>query len=119
MIINIFTIIMLGLGCFFFVAGTVGLIRFPDVFSRLHALTKSDNLGLGLIAVGLLPQVDSIAMGLKIFIIWGLMLLMSATSCHLVARNEYRKRARNKRKTRSEGRLSVEAELAPNSESAK
>ena len=36
-------------GMFFFVAGTVGLLRFPDFFTRLHALTKADNLGFGLV----------------------------------------------------------------------
>ncbi len=91
MIANIFTILMLTLGCVFFIAGTVGLLRFPDVFCRLHALTKSDNLGLGLITLGLLPQVNSISMGIKILCVWGILLLASATSCHLVARHERRR----------------------------
>ena len=88
MVTNIFTILMVSLGCVFFIAGTLGLLRFPDVFCRLHALTKSDNLGLGLITLGLLPQVSSVSMGIKISIVWGLLLLTSATSCHLVARHE-------------------------------
>lgn len=91
MIANIFTVFMVSLGCIFFIAGTLGLLRFPDVFCRLHALTKSDNLGLGLITIGLLPQVNSVSMGIKIIIVWGLLLLTSATSCHLVARHERRK----------------------------
>jgi len=91
MIANLFTILMLSLGCIFFIAGTLGLLRFPDVFCRLHALTKSDNLGLGLITLGLLPQVSSVAMGLKLLLVWGLLLLASATSCHLVARHERRR----------------------------
>ena len=91
MIANIFTIFMVSLGCVFFIAGTLGLLRFPDVFCRLHALTKSDNLGLGLITIGLLPQVDSASMAIKILIVWGLLLLTSATSCHLVARHERRR----------------------------
>ncbi|MGB9018202.1 MAG: monovalent cation/H(+) antiporter subunit G [Pseudolabrys sp.] len=36
-------------------AVTIGLLRFPDTLTRLHALTKVDNLGLGLIVFGLLP----------------------------------------------------------------
>ena len=40
----------------FFLAGTVGLLRFPDTMTRLHALTKVDNLGLGLIVLALLPR---------------------------------------------------------------
>ncbi|WP_069956263.1 cation:proton antiporter [Nesterenkonia massiliensis] len=39
-------------GTFFFCVGTLGLIRFGDVRSRLHALTKADNLGLGLVLAG-------------------------------------------------------------------
>ena len=46
-------------GALFFLAGTLGLLRFPDVFTRLHALTKADNLGLGLIVTGLLLQTSS------------------------------------------------------------
>jgi hypothetical protein len=45
----------------FFIGGTVGLLRFPDVHSRLHALTKADNLGLGLISMGLVVQADMLA----------------------------------------------------------
>ena len=41
-------------------AGTVGLLRFPDALTRLHALTKADNLGLGLIVLGLLPRADGL-----------------------------------------------------------
>jgi multicomponent Na+:H+ antiporter subunit G len=91
MIANLFTVVMLSLGCIFFIAGTLGLLRFPDVFCRLHALTKSDNLGLGLITLGLLPQVNSVSMGIKVLLVWTLLLLTSATSCHLVARHERRR----------------------------
>ncbi|MBA6233684.1 MULTISPECIES: cation:proton antiporter [unclassified Colwellia] len=88
MIANLFTVVMLSLGCLFFIAGTLGLFRFPDIFCRLHALTKSDNLRLGLITLGLLPKVNSVSMGIKVILVWTLLLLTSATSCHLVARHE-------------------------------
>ncbi len=55
------TIIAVSAGAFFFLAGTVGLLRFPDALSRLHALTKADNLGLGLVVLGLLFQADRAA----------------------------------------------------------
>lgn len=74
-------------GAFFFLAGTVGLIRFPDVHSRLHALTKGDNLGLGLIVCGLMIESGSPAVAVKLFIIWLLALVASATSCYLIAGN--------------------------------
>jgi multicomponent Na+:H+ antiporter subunit G len=65
-------------GAFFFLAGTVGLLRFPDSLTRLHALTKADNLGLALVVLGLLPHVDGVGAGLKLVCIWLLVLLSSA-----------------------------------------
>jgi multicomponent Na+:H+ antiporter subunit G len=71
---------------FFFLSGTVGLLRFPDLFTRLHALTKADNLGLGLVVLGLLPQVDGVLNGIKLIVIWLLVLLSGADAGQLIAR---------------------------------
>lgn len=73
-------------GAFFFLAGTVGLLRFPDVYTRLHALTKADNLGLGLVVFGLAWTAESWQSVAKLFLVWGLVMLASTTCCHLVAR---------------------------------
>ena len=72
-------------GAFFFIAGTLGLLRFGDTLSRVHALTKADNLGLGLIVLGLLPLVGSLADALKLLVIWALGLLGGTTAAQLVA----------------------------------
>ncbi len=72
-------------GAAFFVAGSVGLLRFPDVYTRLHALTKADNLGLGLIALGIAVQATSWLVALKVALIWILALIASATACNLIA----------------------------------
>lgn len=72
-------------GAFFFLAGSVGLLRFPDALSRLHALTKVDNLGLGLIALGLLFQVESVSGALKLAAVWLLTLLASAVVTQVIA----------------------------------
>jgi multicomponent Na+:H+ antiporter subunit G len=85
-ILDIFTIAAVAAGAFFFLAGTVGLLRFPDTFTRLHALTKADNLGLGLVVVGLLPQMDGVMAGLKLILVWLMVLLASATVSQLIAR---------------------------------
>lgn len=85
-LINAFTIVMLLGGAFFFMAGTVGLLRFPDSLTRLHALTKVDNLGLGLIVLGLLPQVDGLLGALKLVLVWLLVQLASAMAAQLIAR---------------------------------
>ena len=78
--------ILLTAGAFFFVAGTAGLLRFPDVFNRLHALTKADNVGLGLIAAGVALEAGSAAVALKVLVVWLLVLAASALSCQLIAR---------------------------------
>ncbi|MBX3155189.1 MAG: monovalent cation/H(+) antiporter subunit G [Deltaproteobacteria bacterium] len=73
-------------GAAFFLAGTVGLLRFPDVYARLHALTKADNLGLGFTVAGLALEVGDVAVALKLGITWALVLVSSSISCQLVAR---------------------------------
>jgi multicomponent Na+:H+ antiporter subunit G len=76
--------LLVAVGALFFIAGTAGLLRFPDVYTRLHALTKADNLGLGLLTAGLAVHADSWWIRLKLLLIWLLVLLATATACHLV-----------------------------------
>ncbi|MDO8904810.1 monovalent cation/H(+) antiporter subunit G [Hydrogenophaga sp.] len=83
---NVFTIAFTTFGLAFFIAGTVGLLRFPDVHSRLHALTKADNLGLGLMVLGLLPQTDSVWTAVKLLLVWALAILAAGTTSQLIAR---------------------------------
>jgi multicomponent Na+:H+ antiporter subunit G len=80
------TIFAVAAGAFFFLAGTVGLLRFPDALSRLHALTKADNLGLGLIVLALLLQAEGLLDALKLVAVWLLTLLAGATVTQLIAR---------------------------------
>jgi multicomponent Na+:H+ antiporter subunit G len=82
---DLVTIIAVTAGAVFFLAGAIGLLRFPDTLSRLHALSKADNLGLGLIVLGLLPQANSVFAGLKLIFIWMLAQLSAATVSRLIA----------------------------------
>jgi multicomponent Na+:H+ antiporter subunit G len=77
-------------GAFFFVAGTVGLLRFPDVYCRLHALTKADTLGLGLISVGLVLRAGEWHHRFQVGVTWLLALVAAAAVCHLLARSSLR-----------------------------
>ena len=79
------TILAVCAGAFFFLAGSVGLLRFPDAMSRLHALAKADNLGLGLIVLGLVPQATGLLAALKLVAIWLLVLLAGAVVTQLIA----------------------------------
>jgi len=87
---NLLTITAVLAGAFFFLAGTVGLLRFPDTLTRLHALTKADNLGLGLVVLGLLPRTGSVVAGFKLILVWLLVLLASSAVSQLIARNARR-----------------------------
>jgi multicomponent Na+:H+ antiporter subunit G len=82
---DIFTVSSVSAGALFFLAGTVGLLRFPDSLTRLHALTKVDNLGLGLVVLGLLPQTNGLFSAFKLVSIWLLVQLSGAIVTQLIA----------------------------------
>ena len=77
-------------GLFFFLSGSIGLLRLPDLFSRLHALAKADNVGLALVALGVIMLEPGLLNDIKIVIIWLLVMAASAISSHLVARHALR-----------------------------
>jgi multicomponent Na+:H+ antiporter subunit G len=84
--LDLFSVLAITAGAIFFLAGTVGLLRFPDALTRLHALTKADNLGLGLVVLGLLPQTEGVLGALKLASVWLLVLVAGATVSQLIAR---------------------------------
>jgi multicomponent Na+:H+ antiporter subunit G len=88
--INILSAILILAGVFFYLAGSIGLLRLPDLYSRLHALTKADNLGLGLLIAGVALHSQDLFIMLKLLLIWLAMLAASATSAHLIARQARR-----------------------------
>lgn len=83
--IDLVSIALILVGALFFLAGTLGLLRLPDVFSRLHALTKADNLGLGFVAVGLALQASDLLQAVKLLLVWVVAMLAAATAAQLVA----------------------------------
>jgi len=97
-VLDAFSIVAIVAGLVFFLAGTVGLLRgtvgllrFPDAFTRLHALTKADNLGVALVVIGLLPQMDGVLAALKLVLVWLLVMLSSAAVSQLIARSVRRR----------------------------
>lgn len=77
-------------GIAFFAAGSIGVLRLPDLHSRLHALTKADNLGLGLLCAGLALLDGGIVNALKLFFVWLLVLAASAAAAHLIGQQALR-----------------------------
>tara|TARA_B100000315_G_C14421945_1_gene515987 strand:+ start:402 stop:740 length:339 start_codon:yes stop_codon:yes gene_type:complete len=73
-------------GSAFALIGAVGIIRLPDVFTRMHAAGIIDTLGAGLILAGLIVQAGFTMVSLKLFLIVVFVLLTSPTSTHALAR---------------------------------
>ena len=88
--IDLLSSVLLVAGLFFFLAGSIGLLRLPDLYSRLHALTKADNLGLGLLIAGLAMNYAEPLVVLKMLLVWLAVLAASAASAHLIARQARR-----------------------------
>lgn len=94
------------IGLLFFIAGTLGLLRFPDDLSRLHALTKADNLGLGLVLLGMAMLFLSLSITLKLFLIWALVIISAAAVSHVIGQRAYqqqRKKQPNKQLNKQVG----------------
>jgi multicomponent Na+:H+ antiporter subunit G len=79
------SILLLALSLFFFTAGTIGLLRLPDTHSRLHALTKADNVGLGFTVFAVMLQAGSWTTAFKLALIWVLVLSAGTNVSFLIA----------------------------------
>lgn len=84
--INILAGLFLVGGSFFFLVGVLGLLRMPDIFSRIHTTTKGDTLGIGLILLGLILLSGWNVASLKLLIILILVWLTTPTAAHLIAK---------------------------------
>ena len=79
------SLVFLGGAVIFFAAGTMGMLRFPDVYNRLHAMTKADNLGIGFVILGVAVVAPGPTIVFKLLLTWGFILMAGTTAAHLVA----------------------------------
>ncbi|MBT9130122.1 MAG: Na(+)/H(+) antiporter subunit G [candidate division WS2 bacterium] len=89
-LITFVTAILMLLGILFFLVGAIALIRFPDVYSRLHATTKLDTLGLGFILIGLIVYEGFSLADIKLAFIIFFVFITSPTAAHALARAAYK-----------------------------
>ena len=87
--IDILSSIFIISGTFFFFVGVVGLIRMPDVFSRMHATTKCDTIGAGLIYFGLIIWQGMTFTTLNIVLILVFIWITNPTAAHYIAKSAY------------------------------
>ena len=87
MILNILGWFFLTLGCFFCLVGSIGLIRLPSFYTRVHAAGIVDSLGAILILVGLITQTQDFLVIVKLLFILLFMMLTGPTAVHALARS--------------------------------
>lgn len=73
-------------GMFFLFTGAVGLLRFPDFYTRMHAAGKCDTLGALLVLTGLACYSGVALVSVKILAIAVFIFLTSPTATHAIAR---------------------------------
>lgn len=73
-------------GGFFCVVGAFGLIRMPDMYTRMHAAGVIDPFGVGLILVGLMFQAGFTLVTAKLVVLMLLLLFTSPVACHALGR---------------------------------
>lgn len=82
-------VFLLASGVFFFTVGTVGLLRLPDAFTRMHATTKCDTLGEGLVLIALMVYFGPGLISIKLFIIMAFIWITNPTAAHIIAKAQY------------------------------
>jgi multicomponent Na+:H+ antiporter subunit G len=77
-------------GLFFLTVGTIGLLRMPDIFTRMHATGKCDTLGAGLLLTSLIILAPSLAVVAKYLLVLGMIAVINPTTSHVIANVAYR-----------------------------
>ncbi len=102
MIQQIFAIACLIGGAFFYLVGVIGLIRMPDVYCRMHATTKCDTMGAGLIFLGLIIWQGLSFISVNILVILIFIWLTNPTAAHAIAQGAYQQE-KNKKEVSEDG----------------
>ena len=89
-VVDMFSALCLLLGSFLCLSGGVGIIRFPDFYTRMHAVGVTDTLGAGMILIGLMLQNPEGLVMLKLLMILVMTLFISPVASHALAKAAFR-----------------------------
>jgi len=89
MITTIVPAILVVIGGFFILAAAIGIVRLPDVYSRMHAASKAGTLGSGLMLIALAIHAQEVSIVLRALAGFVFLLLTAPISAHLLARAAY------------------------------
>lgn len=90
MIIEIICSVLVLAGAIFTLLAALGVLRFPDVYSRMHASTKAGSLGAGLIFIAIAIQSGELSVVLRAFAGFCFIILTAPVAAHLLSRAAYR-----------------------------
>ena len=93
-LIDLIASFLVVLGALFCLIAAIGVLRFEDVFMRMHASTKAGTLGCGLILCSVVVSVDATAVAARAFGSIVFLLLTAPVAAHMIARAAYRSGAR-------------------------
>ncbi len=85
--INLIISTFIVLGALLFLIAAIGLIRFKDLYSRLHAISKATSLGILLLIMGVIIYFQSWEIGIKSFLIIVFIYITSPLSAHSIAKS--------------------------------
>lgn len=85
----ILTGLFLAVGCLLLLVASIGVIRFPDFFSRIHAAGKGDTMGQTCIIIGLIIYSGFNQVSLKLLLMIIMILIINSTATHYLAKAAY------------------------------
>jgi len=84
-VVDVVSFVLIGLGAFFVVTGAVGILRMPDVYTRMHAASVIDTLGGALLVLGLCLQAPSVLVVFKLLVVLALLFFIGPVASHALA----------------------------------
>lgn len=84
-VMNIVSWCLIGLGSFFIVVGGIGLVRMPDLYTRMHATSVAETLGACLLLIGLILQTEVGLTMYKLLTLLGLVVFVGPVITHALA----------------------------------
>lgn len=86
---TIITAVLVALGCFMIITASIGIVRFPDFYSRIHPAGKADTLGQALILIGLMVYEGISLTSVKLLFIIVFIFIANPTTTHALANAAY------------------------------
>lgn len=89
-VMDVLAAVLLLSGAFFALIAAIGVVRLPDLLSRMHAATKPQVIGLMLVVLGLAARLRSLRVLGFLLLIVAMQMLTAVVSSHMVGRASYR-----------------------------